>query len=567
MDNMQNNTWQEPVNGSMPQQNPMPSTSAVPRPAPGPVPVYTQPGGPTPVPQPTKKPDTEQTRKMKENFQIFGLASFLYACLYAFCMYRNSSGVTYPFFVAGSLLYICFCFAKLGISLKKGSSFYMISMMLLAVSTFCTDDGRIINLNKLGIFLLTISFLLSAIYDTRKWNLGKYLGAICQTVFMAIGEIPRPFGDARWYVKNKMDRKNSKLVYMLLGLVIALPILLVVFALLNSADAVFRDMANRLLEHFNLGNVLLVLFMWAFMFMASYCIISYLCQKEINQEVKDHRTGEPVIAITIAALLTLLYLVFSVIQIVYLFMGKMTLPSGYTYAEYAREGFFQLLAVSILNLIFVLIGLNFFKASRILKTILTVMSLCTYIMIASSAMRMMIYIRWYYLTFLRIFVLWSLAVLFLIFTGIIISILKESFPLFRYSMVVVTLCYLVLSFSHPDYWIAKVNLASTDLETRSEFFEGEPYEDYRFLSRLSADAAPVILDLMGYDAVFYFYEEDLSKMASDLGYRSNSRQGFGYYYLDSLKEENENSSFRTFNISRYMAEQKIRAITSITFEN
>lgn len=564
MDNIQNNTWQEPTSGSTPLQNPMPNTSAVPRPAPGPAPVYSQPGGPTPVPQPPKKQDTEQTKKMKENFQIFGVASFFYACLYAFCMYRNSSGVTYPFFIAGSLLYICFCFAKLGISLKKGSSFYMISMMLLAVSTFCTDDGRIIALNKLGIFLLTISFLLAAIYDTKKWKLCKYIGAICQTVFMAIGELGRPFGDARWYMKNRMDRKNSKLVYMLLGLVIALPILMVVFALLNSADAVFRDMASRLLEHFSLGNILLVLFMWAFMFLASYCIVSYLCKKEINQEVKDHRRGEPLIAITIAALLTLLYLVFSVIQIVYLFMGKMTLPSGYTYAEYAREGFFQLLAVSILNLIFVLAGLNFFKESRILKGILTVMSLCTYIMIASSAMRMIIYIRWYYLTFLRIFVLWSLAVLFLIFTGVIISILKESFPLFRYSMVVVTLCYLVLSFSHPDYWIAKVNLASTDLETCSEFFEGEPYEDYRFLSRLSADAAPVILDLMGYEAAVYFQTEDLSEMASELGYRSNSRQGFGYYYLDRLKEGNKNSSFRTFNISRYMAEQKIR---SITFEN
>ena len=37
-----------------------------------------------------------------------------------------------------------------------------------------------------------------------------------------------------------------------------------------------------------------------------------------------------------------------------LFLGKMQLPEGYTYAQYAREGFFQLLAVSILNLILVL---------------------------------------------------------------------------------------------------------------------------------------------------------------------------------------------------------------------
>lgn len=53
--------------------------------------------GPVPMPGPIKKPDTSETKKIKENFQIFGLASFLYACLYAFCMYRNNSGVTYPF--------------------------------------------------------------------------------------------------------------------------------------------------------------------------------------------------------------------------------------------------------------------------------------------------------------------------------------------------------------------------------------------------------------------------------------------------------------------------------------
>ena len=41
---------------------------------------------------------------------------------------------------------------------------------------------------------------------------------------------------------------------------------------------------------------------------------------------------------------------------VYLFGGLMQLPSGYTYARYAREGFFQLLFVCILNVIIVLLG-------------------------------------------------------------------------------------------------------------------------------------------------------------------------------------------------------------------
>lgn len=579
MENMQNNIWQEPVNGTGQQQNPnigRPVASlgqdvhvkdpgavrpGVPQ---GPIPggqsgarePYYPAGGPVPVPYPRVKPDTPETKNMKENFQIFGVASFLYACLYAFCMYRNASGVTYPFFVAGRLWFICYCFSKLKISLKKGSAFYMASMMLLAVATFCTDDGRIIAMNKWGIFLLTISFLLVTMYDTQKWKLGKYLCAICQTVFMAIGELPRPFEDAHWYTKNKMKKKNNKVLYVGLGLVIALPIFMVVMPLLVSADAVFRDMTRELLSHLKLGNIFLVIFMWAFMFLASYCILSYLCKRAVKPEVNDSRRGEPMIAITIAFLLTLLYLAFSVIQIVYLFLGNMTLPSGYTYAEYAREGFFQLLAVSILNLILVLVGLNCFKHSKVLKGILTVMSLCTYIMIASSAMRMIIYIRWYYLTFLRIFVLWSLAMLFLLFTGIIISVIKESFPLFRYSMVVVTLCYMVLAFSHPDYWIARVNVASTDLATRSAFFEGEPYDDYRFLSHLNADAAPVLIDLMAeteYDLGTYYWEDPTNK-ADEEGFYSDDPEGFGYYYLKRLKARNAQNGIRTFNVSRFLSE-------------
>ena len=138
--------------------------------------------------------------QVKENFHIFGVASFLYACLYAFCMYRNHSGVTYSFFVAGSLVFICFCLSRLGISWKKGKLFYMISMMLLAVSTFCTDDGRIIFFNQVGVFLLTLSLLLDVTYNTKKWNLGKYLGSIAVSCIMAIAEIASPFADAIWYL-------------------------------------------------------------------------------------------------------------------------------------------------------------------------------------------------------------------------------------------------------------------------------------------------------------------------------------------------------------------------------
>lgn len=435
----------------------------------------------------------------------------------------------------------------------------MAAMLLLGISTFCTDDGRIIFFNKLGILLLMMSLLLKQYFDTSEWGMGKFLGSIFQLAFSSLGELDSPFRDAAEYHRRKTGKDGKRIWAVGIGLLIGVPLLLVVVLLLASADALFREITGKFLENISLGNIINVLFRIAFMFLAVYCLTSCLCRRGIKEEVKNRRTGEPVTAITVTSMLTALYLIFSVIQICGLFLGKLQLPEGYSYAAYAREGFFQLLAVSLLNLVIVLIVLHFFKESRALKIILTVMSLCTFIMIASSAMRMIIYISYYYLTFLRLLVLWALGLLAVLFVGVVIYIYRESFPLFRYSVAVVTALYLALSFAHPDYIIAKVNVENT-LEmgwSSSGIWESdEPYEDYRYLSYLSVDAAPALvpyLENMGYD-MEAFYDDYPVKYGREItdGWEGRDSAGtFGYYWLESMQSATENFGLRTFNVSRY----------------
>ena len=422
----------------------------------------------------------------------------------------------------------------------------MVSILLLGVSTFCTDGWAIIGLNKLAVFLLVMCLLLNQFFDTTKWKLGKYVGSICQLVVMSFGELGKPFSDGKAYFREK-GKVNKKVWYGLLGVVIALPILLIAAGLLSSADAVFRKMTTDFMNWIRPDNIFNVVIRVMFLFFTSYALTSYLCKRSIPEEVKDRRKGEPVLAITIMSLLSLLYLLFSGIQIFGLFLGKMQLPEGYTYAQYAREGFFQLLAVSILNLILVLVCLSFFRESKVLKVIMTIMSLCTFIMIASSVMRMIIYIRYYYLTF-----------------------------------VMVTVLYLALSFSHPDYIIARVNIANApgadgtgweesvaqdygDDFFAGPFFRGAEYNDYSYLSDLSADAAPAIIPYMeslGYDFGAYELENPTDIMSEDTQaqwWGSYQPKGFGYYYLNHNKKHLEQISLRTFNISRYMARKQIEA--------
>ena len=423
--------------------------------------------------------ETEETKRLKEKYQTIGPLTLLYAVFYALCMYKNASGITFPFFVAGSLGYFYYILKKLELTWKSGNIFYVVSTMLLAVSTFCTDDVRIIFFNKTGIFLLMICFLLTQFFNTKEWGLGKFVGSIVRSIFESLGELPRPIEDMKGFTKKGQSEATRRVIYVLLGLLITVPLFIIVATLLSSADYFFRQITDGILRAINFSNVFGVIFRVTFWYFAVYMLVSFLCKKNITEAVKDHRTGEPILAITVTSMLSVMYLIFSVIQVMGLFLGQLKLPKGYTSAEYAREGFFQLLAVAILNLVIVLLCMAFFRESKVLKAVLTIMSLCTFIMIASSAMRMILYVQVYNLTFLRILVLWALAVLFLLFVGVVIQIFYKDFPLFRYGMTVVTILYIGLAFSHPDWIIAKYNLANHDGSL-----------DYHYLAELSADAAP-----------------------------------------------------------------------------
>ena len=135
-------------------------------------------------------------------------------------------------------------------------------------------------------------------------------------------------------------------------------------------------------------------------------------------------------------------------------------------------------------------------------------------------------------------------------------IIKDNFPLFRYCMTVVTCLYLCLSFSHPDYWIAKVNVESMQ-EDRSDFFKGEAYSDYYYLSTLNADAAPMLLELLdekNYDLGYYYYCEN------DYEYYSRSDElTFGYKWLERMHKRTIDRSLRKFNVSRFLMRQNLNS--------
>lgn len=429
--------------------------------------------------------DTNQERAT--HFEKMMFPTCIYALIFTVLLYNNFSSFTMPIMVLVTMAYCNYCMDILQITGKKNTVFYYSGMLLLGVSSFLTGNGFIIFCNTAGIILLLICLLLHNFFEDTKWGFGKYVYAILGTIFGSLGMIPEPFLDASCYQKEAKGKKHSSIIYVIIGVTISLPLLLLVILLLCSADIVFYQFVSSI--DWKMGDVFGITITFFIAFFAAYCGFRYLGKGTLNTIQKQKSLLEPLIAETILALLSIVYVFFCGIQMVYLFYGKMQLPDGYTYAEYAREGFFQLLFVCILNVILVLAVLSKFEKRTCIKVLLTVISCCTYIMVASSAFRMSLYVQNYQLTFLRILVFWGLAVIALFLVGILIQIFKEDFPLFRYGMVMFAVCYLALSFGKPDYWIATYNLNA------AEHSQGEKV-DFWYLEGLSTDAAPAIAEYM-----------------------------------------------------------------------
>ena len=109
-------------------------------------------------------------------FPFMSIGSLIYALFYTFFLYKNSSGITYPFFTGGTCLFFFFYLQKSGITAKKSALFPLISLLLLGVSTCMTDSWVLIFLNKLGIFFLFFYLVIHSLYEDRQWDFTRYLG-------------------------------------------------------------------------------------------------------------------------------------------------------------------------------------------------------------------------------------------------------------------------------------------------------------------------------------------------------------------------------------------------------
>lgn len=477
---------------------------------------------------------TLSINKLEENYIFTGGLCGLYGIFFTFCLYQNLSGITFPFIVAGTILTTVLFLKRMGSTIKKKFIIYAAGMMLLGISTVLTSSEFFHFFNWAGILLLLLTAMLQQLNEDNGWSFQRYVTSIMVLIGRTVISVFDPFIHGARYRKKKQGKNSVYLRPILLGAGVAVTILLVVLPLLIYSDKVFGNILMKFFRPVEFGSEWGIIFTFLLGFILMYAFLSGISGYVIKEETYvEKKKVNAVSGITFTGILAAIYVFYSVIQILFLFLRLDSgLPDGVTYSQYANSGFWQLLAVSLINFVTVLICLSIFPENKILKILLMTISVCTCIMTLSAAYRMILYVKVYYLTFLRILVLWFLGVLLLIMLGVMWSILRKQFRLFQYIMAVVAVCYIGLSFAKIDKVAVEYNLSQWD--------EVSQVDIVHTIYGSSLDAAPYLAE-MGERAA------DTDPVSGEYEYKSLITK----YYQDILDRK---MTFRSWNYS--LAEAK-----------
>ncbi len=215
-----------------------------------------------------------------------------------------------------------------------------------------------------------------------------------------------------------------------IGFAIGLPLMIVVLALLAGADAGMNRLLGKWIENLNIWEWVWRLVVVFFASMLFYSLFYNLTWGKQDADLlpvrRNWKLAGPGVVI---ALLLAAYALFTYVQFTYLFSN--TLPIDLTYSKYARDGFGQFVAITLIN--FTLLGVSLTKSEpgRAIKVLQTLLIAASGVILASSCWRMLLYMGAYGLTIRRVLPLW-LMVYFLFLAAVgVVRVYREKTPFLR----------------------------------------------------------------------------------------------------------------------------------------
>lgn len=350
---------------------------------------------------------------------------------------------------------------------------------------------------------------------------------------------------------SKKTRKPA--LKLLLGIALAVIPTAVIAGLLSYDDS-FRELMSKIIEldfytvmsHISaitFGVPVAMYFFGAFTSGSDGKCRSFITAQSCSAAAERIKIAPALTVVTAVAPILFLYVVFFISQWQY-YVSAFTgvLPDGITYASYAREGFFQLCAVSVINLVIIVIAVMFARRSRVLLKVLTVLfTLSTLVLISTALAKMALYIGEYGLTQRRVYASWFMVLIALTFVVITLSQFIPRMSALAWSGAVWVIMFAAITLSNVDGIIADYNV--------DQYISGKMDEvDIGSLIELGDPAVPALVRL--------------HEKTDDKNDRERIKE-----YLEEVKEQLDDTDIFSITLPKLTAMESLSRIQPEPFDS
>ncbi len=334
----------------------------------------------------------------------------------------------------------------------------------------------------------------------------------------------------------KEDRKI--LSQILRGIIMTIPALFVFLLLFSSADLIFQKYVSEILSIENEMELFLrflLILIVTIVFIGAYTYSFREKGETIMPQSSNKHAVEQIESSIILGSINILFSIFIIVQFTYLFGGESNISAqGFTYAEYARRGFFELIAVAVISLFLLLITEKYAikkEAEHTLsfKILSTALITQVILIMVSAFIRLSLYEEAYGFTTLRLYSHAFIILLAFIFCLLFYKIFQDDRESAFILRVLISIAFFLafMNLLNPDAFIARRNI---------ERFERIGKIDIDYLGSLSDDAMPIIINVLDIP------DEDMRKSLSLILYQHTQNRDSFYY-----------SQWQSLNLSRIRA--------------
>ena len=340
--------------------------------------------------------------------------------------------------------------------INKKAYLLIIPIVLIIISNLVLKvlkgnlDGTNQLLNIVVLPLLISTYLFMLVRSDFKVSL--------ENMFLVFKLFPKNlFKNLKFIKIDTKKEKNDKVINIIFGTIIGVFISGLILALLTSADDYFdkflSSIAININVNFNLWYVIKGIIYFVILFVIG---INLFKNKEITlKESKMSRANKTVVT-TMLFIVNFVFVLFLISEISKLCGNFLKVPKGYIYSSYAREGFFQLLFVTLINfgiILYLIYKTNLVKEDKKVKCLVLSLIAFSIFLIFNSYYRMFLYIGKFGFTNLRLQVILFLFMEIILFGFIIKKIIRGAKKDGMVFLIIMTITYVINLYVCNDWFI------------------------------------------------------------------------------------------------------------------